>query len=137
MSQENKDLVRRWFEAYSRHDVDAVAGMVAPDFINNSSTNQGRDGVRAELDYWYSAFPDASVAIEDLIEEGDRVVARLTATGTHKGELMGAPPSGKQITAQEIDIFRIENGQIAEVWAAPDVFGMLTQLGLLAAEEPA
>lgn len=137
MSQENKELVRGWFEAYSRHDVDAVAEMMAPDVINNSSTNQGRDGVRAELDYWYSAFPDVSVVIEDLIEEGDRVVARLTASGTHRGEFMGAPPTGKQITAQEIDVFRLENGLIAEVWAAPDIFGLLTQLGLLSAEEPA
>ncbi|MEX0825994.1 MAG: ester cyclase [Acidimicrobiia bacterium] len=135
VSQENKELVRRWYEAYNRHDVDAVAEMVAPDFINNSSTNQGRDGVRAELAYWYGAFPDATIAVEDLIEEGDRVVARVTARATHQGEFMGAPPSGKQITAQEIDIFRIENGLLGEVWAAPDIFGVLTQLGLLAGEE--
>lgn len=67
MSQENRDLVRRWFEALSRHDADSVADMVTSDFVNNSSTNQGRDGVRAELDYWFSAFPDASVSIEDRV----------------------------------------------------------------------
>ena len=58
MSQENKELVRRWFEALSRHDADAVADMVAEDFVHNSSTNQGHDGVRAELDYWFGAFPE-------------------------------------------------------------------------------
>jgi C-1 hydroxylase len=137
MSQENKELVRRWYEAFSRHDVDSVAEMVAPDLVHHNSTNQGRDGVRAEVAYWYGAFPDASVAIDDLIAEGDRVVARLTASGTHRGEFMGTPPSGKPISIQEIDIFRIENGLIAEIWAAPDIFGLVIQLGMLPAEETA
>ncbi len=136
MSQENKELVRRWFEALSRHDVESVADMVAEDFIHNSSTNQGRDGVRGELDYWFSAFPDASLSLEDLIADGDRVVARVTTTGTHGGEFMGAAATGKRISVEEVDIFRIENGRIAEAWAAVDFFGMLTQLGLLPAEEP-
>lgn len=136
MSQENKELVRRWFEALSRHDVDAVADMVAEDFIHNSSTNQGRDGVRAELDYWFSAFPDASLSVEDVIADGDRVAARVVTTGTHGGEFMGSPPTGKRVSVQEVDIFRIEDGQITEAWAAVDFFGMLTQLGLLPSEEP-
>lgn len=137
MSQENKELVRSWFEAVSRHDIDAVAEMVATDVVNNSSTNQGREGTRAELAYWFAAFPDASVAVEDLIAEGDRVVARLITTGTHQGEFMGAPPTGTQVSFQEIDIFRIENDEIAETWAAPDVFALLTQLGMLPTEEHA
>jgi C-1 hydroxylase len=136
VSQENKELVRRWFEALTRHDVDGVADMVAEDLIHNSSTNQGRDGVRAELDYWFSAFPDASVSVEDLIAEGDRVVARVTSSGTHGGEFMGSPATGKRISVQEVDIFRIENDKIAEAWSAVDFFGMLTQLGLLPSEEP-
>ncbi|MGH8914126.1 MAG: ester cyclase [Acidimicrobiia bacterium] len=137
MSQDNKALVRSWCEALSRHDVDGVADLVPADFVNNSSTNQGPEGVRAEVTYWLSAFPDASVAIEDLVAEGDEVVARLTVTGTHGGEFMGAPATGRRISIQEIDIFRIENGKIAETWAAPDVFGMMAQLGLLPMEEPA
>jgi C-1 hydroxylase len=136
MSQENRELVRRWFEALSRHDADSVADMVTVDFVHNSSTNQGRDGVRAELDYWFSAFPDASVSVEDLIAEGDRVVARVTSSGTHGGEFMGSPATGKRISVQEVDIFRIENDRIAEAWAAVDFFGVLTQLGLLPSEEP-
>ena len=75
--------------------------------------------------------------MEDLIADGDRVVARVTTGGTHGGEFMGAPATGKRISVQEVDIFRIENGKIAEAWAAVDFFGMLTQLGLLPAEEPA
>ena len=136
MSQENKELVRRWFEALSRHDADSAADMVTIDFVHNSSTNQGRDGVRAELEYWFGAFPDASVSVEDLIAEGDRVVARVTTSGTHGGEFMGSPATGKRISVQEVDILRIEDGKIAEGWAAVDFYGMLTQLGLLPSEEP-
>ena len=82
----------------------------------------------------HSLTPLAS--LEDLIADGDRVVARVTTSGTHGGEFMGAPATGKRISVQEVDIFRIENGKIAEAWAAVDFFGMLTQLGLLPAEEP-
>ena len=74
--------------------------------------------------------------VEDLIGEGDRVVARVTTSGTHGGEFMGSPATGKRISVQEVDIFRIEDGRIAEGWTAVDFFGMLTQLGLLPSEEP-
>ncbi|MEX1124940.1 MAG: ester cyclase [Acidimicrobiia bacterium] len=57
-------------------------------------------------------------------------------SGTHGGDFMGSPPTGKRVSVQEVDIFRIENGEIAEAWAAVDFFGMLTQLGLLPSEEP-
>jgi len=87
-----------------------------------------------EGEYWFKAFPDASVSIEDLIAEGDRVVIRLTANGTHGGDFLGVTPTGRRITMQEIDIARIENGLIAEMWAAPDVYGMLAQLGALQPE---
>ena len=137
MSQENKELVRTWVEALSRHDVDTMLHLVTDDFVNNSSSNQGREGVRAEVDFWLSAFPDASVSIEDLIAEGDRVVARLTSRGTHGGDFMGTPPTGRSIAIQEIDIVRIENGKLAEIWAAPDIFSMLVQLGALPAGEEA
>jgi C-1 hydroxylase len=134
METDNKELVRAFFEAWSRRDVEKAAGLVAEDFVNNSSASQGRDGVREEGEYWFTAFPDASVSIEDVIAEGDRVVVRLTARATHGGSFMGAEPTGKQVVFQEIDIARVENGLIAEMWAAPDVYGMMAQLGLLESE---
>lgn len=140
MSQESKDVVRRFFEAYSRHDVEAAVAVVTEDVVNHHSTLQGRDGFREELAYWYAAFPDVSVTVEDLVAEGDRVAARITARGTHGGEFMGMPATGKRIEVQEIDIARIEDGKIAEIWAAPDMFSALQQLGMLpsgeATEEP-
>jgi hypothetical protein len=134
-AEENKDVVRGWFEGLNRHDVVAMADLVADDFVNHSSTNQGRAGAIAEIEYWISAFPDVAATIEDLIAEGDRVVARFTTTGSHLGDFMGTPPSGRAVSFQEIDVFKLENGMITELWAAPDVYGMLTQLGMLPDDE--
>jgi steroid delta-isomerase-like uncharacterized protein len=134
MENENKELVRRFFEAWSRHDVEAAAGLVAEDFVNNSSASQGRQGVMEEGEYWFTAFPDASVSIEELVAEGDKVVVRITSTGTHGGDFMGVMPTAKRVRFQEIDIARVENGMIAEMWAAPDVYGLLAQLGALPPE---
>lgn len=133
MSEKNKQLIREWFDALNRRDVDAFVALLAEDAVNHHSTNQGREGARAEIEYWFAAFPDATVTVEDLIAEGDRVVARVSASGTQDGEFMGAPPSGKRIQVQEIDVVRIEDGRIAEVWPAPDIFGMMQQLGLVPA----
>lgn len=131
MSTENKEVTRRFFEAWSQQDLETAASLVAEDFVNNSSTSQGREGILEEGEYWFSAFPDAAVSIEDLFAEGDKVVVRLRTTATHQGEFFGAAPTGKQIDVHEIDIARIEDGLIAEMWATPDIYGMLTQLGLL------
>ena len=79
MSEEHKDVVRRFFEAFSRHDVEGAAALVTEDVVNHRSTLNGREGVREELAYWYAAFPDAAVTVEDLVAEGDQVAVRITA----------------------------------------------------------
>jgi steroid delta-isomerase-like uncharacterized protein len=75
------------------------------------------------------AFPDLYVTVEDVITEGDKVVSRNTVTGTHRGEYMGLPPTGRSITYNEIFIFRFTGGRIAETWGVVDVFSQLRQLG--------
>ena len=75
------------------------------------------------------AFPDLQVTVEDVIAEGDKVVARNTVTGTHQGEYLGLPPTGRSIAYNEIFIFRFANGRIAETWGVVDVFSQLRQLG--------
>lgn len=137
MSTANKEVVRRFFEAWGRQDLESAAGQVAEDFVNNSSTSQGREGVIEEGRFWFSAFPDAEVSIEELVAEGDKVVARVTTTATHRGEFFGTPATGRTVTVGEIDVFRVENGLIAEAWAAPDIFGALMQIGALGEPSPA
>jgi steroid delta-isomerase-like uncharacterized protein len=82
----------------------------------------------------HRAFPDLHVAVEDLIEEGDKVVGRNTVTGTHRGEYLGLPPSGKTVTYSEILIFRFANGRVAETWGVVDVLSQMRQLGVVSAE---
>ena len=81
----------------------------------------------------HRVFPDLQVTVEDMIEEGDKVAGRNTLTGTHRGEYMSLPPTGKTITYNEIIIFRFVNGRIAEVWGVVDVFSQLKQLGVIPA----
>jgi steroid delta-isomerase-like uncharacterized protein len=77
------------------------------------------------------AYPDLHITVEDLIEEGDRVVSRNTVTGTHQGEYMGLPPTGKSVTYNEIFICRFVNGRIAETWGVVDVLSQMKQLGVI------
>jgi steroid delta-isomerase-like uncharacterized protein len=81
----------------------------------------------------HRAFPDLRVTVEDVIAEGDRVVARNSVTGTHEGEYMGIPPTGKSVTYNEIFIGRFVNGRIAETWGVVDVLSQMRQLGVFPA----
>ena len=78
-----------------------------------------------------SAFPDMQLTIEDQIAEGDKVVTRWTARGTHQGELMGIPPTGKQATVTGITVGRVANGKFVESWSNFDALGMMQQLGVV------
>jgi steroid delta-isomerase-like uncharacterized protein len=78
-----------------------------------------------------SAFPDLHWTIEDAVAEGNKVVLRLTARGTHRGAFQGIPPTGKQVTVTGIIISRLADGKIAEEWANRDVLGLLQQLGVV------
>jgi hypothetical protein len=81
----------------------------------------------------YRAFPDIHITVEDLIEEGDKVVEKDTVTGTHLGEFNGFPPTGRSIAYTEIFIMRFVNGRIAEIWGVVDVFMQMKQLGMIQA----
>jgi steroid delta-isomerase-like uncharacterized protein len=79
------------------------------------------------------AYPDLHIEVDDLIEEGDKVVARQTVTGTHLGEYMGLAPTGRHVAYNEVFIFRYVDGRIAETWGVVDVLSQMKQLGLIAA----
>ncbi len=82
-----------------------------------------------------SAMPDIGNTIEDLIAEGDRVVGRYTVRGTHRGELLGIPPTGRQVTISATEIYRVDAGRIAEQWTLTDALGMMQQLGVIPAPD--
>jgi steroid delta-isomerase-like uncharacterized protein len=132
--QENKDIVRRYYEAVlNGGDVDALDELVVLDYEEHDpipGQGTGREGIKDRVRMLRGAF-DPRFTIEDLVAEGDKVVARWINTGTHVGEFMGIPPTGRPYTIAGIDIHRIEGDRLAEHWHVVDLFGQMQQLGLL------
>jgi len=135
MSEENKAIVRRFFEEFvTNGDLSVADELLAKDFVdhNPAGPNQGPglEGTKQLFAVRRLAFPDAVATVEDQISEGDKVVSRLTITGTHQGEFMGIPATGKSFSMGAIALFRIEDGKIVERWGESDNIGMMQQLGL-------
>jgi predicted ester cyclase len=121
--QENKDLVRRYNqEIWNNHNLEKASEFMDGDFLAESI-----DHVRQFL----AAFPDAQVTIEDLIAEGDKVVARLRASATNTGPFAGQPPTGRQVEIRSIRIYQIANQKFVDTWAIQDRLGLMEQLGLV------
>ena len=136
MSEENKALVRRLFEEFvTKGDESVVNELIAEDYVDHNPPSPniapGPEGVKQLFAGRRSAFPDAAVTVEDQVSEGDKVVSRLTITGTHQGEFMGIPATGKSFSMGAVAIFRIEGGKIVERWGESDNIGMMQQLGVV------
>lgn len=132
MTEQNKDLARRFDDAFNAGDTEAMAGLVAEDVVVNPPVPglaSGRQALFDAISMYHSAFPDLHSSVEHVVAEGDLVVLHGIATGTNSGPLMGTPATGKTATFSYIDIYRIADGRIAEVWHVEDVAGMLRQLG--------
>jgi len=136
----NKATFRRLHDVVNTGDAELISktidDVVEPDVLIRTPVQEAT-GAQALKGVWtmlLRAFPDLHLTVEDLIAEGDKVVGRTTVTGTHQGEYMGVPPTGKSVTYNEIFIFRFVNGRIAETWGVVDVFSQLKQLGVIPAQ---
>lgn len=138
-AEENKAISRRSWEAVSQGDLDAQVEVYAADCVIHEPDEdiRGTEGLRQFVSMFHTAFPDLSVTVEDEIAEGDKVVTRWTGRGTHRGELMGIPPSGNRVEVTGITIHRIEGGKIAEEWEMPDNLGLMQQIGAIPSPEQA
>jgi steroid delta-isomerase-like uncharacterized protein len=134
MSQGNKALVRRIAnEVANRGNFAAVDELVAPEYVGHSATHaageaRGREGYRGFYETLRAAFPDLEFTIEDLVAEGDKVVSRWRARGTHSGEFRGLQPTGKSGEVAGTSLFRIADGRIVECWTNADDLSLM-QLG--------
>ncbi len=137
-TEQNKVLVRRFYdEVFNRKNLAAIDDFLDPNIIEHAlppGLPSGSEGSRQFIGMYLTAFPDMHLTAEDIIAEGEKVVVRLTYRGTHRGELMGIPPTGKQVTVTGIQIVRVANGRIAENWINLDALGMLQQLGVIPAK---
>jgi steroid delta-isomerase-like uncharacterized protein len=140
-TEANKAIVVQLYEeVWNRGDLDLVDKLVAPNAVDHEPQRSpgapgGPQGLKAVVTMRRSAFLDDHYTIEDLIAEGDQVVARLTHTGTHLGAFLDLPPTGKHIATPSIHILRFAYGQLVEHWASRDDMGLMQQLGAIAAKE--
>ena len=128
--EENKEVVRRFVEAYNKRNLDAFDDLLAPDYFDH--TNQvGVEGLIQLMNMAFKAFPDFHETIEEIIAEGDKVWARIIFEGTHTGEWMGLAPTGKKVKTEMVDIFRIVNGKLIEYRDVNNNLDFLTKLGIV------
>jgi steroid delta-isomerase-like uncharacterized protein len=129
-----KDAVKRFVDAFNRKEIEAIGREFSAEYVLDfpgGPRGQGVDGVKSATAAFISAFPDLQFSIDDLIEEGDRVVWRWTMRGTQKGALGPILPTDKPVTLTVISLFRIRGGKIAQDKVRADMMGLLAQLGAI------
>lgn len=133
----NKALILRVFEEGINGGDDAVFDeVISPDYVNHSmpAPAPGSEGFKQVTAMFRAAYPDLRVTVEDVVAEGDRVATRGTMSGTHQGEFMGVPATGRPVEIPYIDIWRVEGSKGVENWVQMDMLGMMQQLGVM--EQP-
>src|SRR4051812_24750928 len=128
MSDQNKAVVRRFFQAWEQGDLDALDELMAPDGIDHDAYNphgsEGLEGAKKTIEMYRQAFPDVQFTVEQQVADGDVVATRWSARGTHQGELMGTPATGQTVSITGITIDRFEDDKMIESWGNWDTLGM-------------
>ncbi len=139
MTADNKALNRRFVEeVINQGNIEAIDELIDPGVVDHAALPgfpTGREGAKQFFAMMRSAFPDLHLTIEDMIAEGDKVVMRSTWSGTHQGEFMGIPATGRRVTVSAIDISRVADGRIVEHWEQSDALGLMQQLGVVSPPE--
>ena len=132
-AEKNKTIVRRLFEEVMKGNLAIADELIATEYAQHSvfGIPDGREGFKQFFMAFATAITDAHFVVEDVIAEDDKVVIRLTVSGTQTGALQGIPPTGKKFAMTSIDIFRVVDGKLVEHWDAVDQLGMLQQLGAI------
>ena len=131
-TDDNKALVQRFYdEVINQKNLAALDQFVSPNAVNHTVPAGLPQGPNQFLGLHLNAFPDVKVTVEDLLAEGDKVIARVSFRGTHQGAFASIQPRGKPITVMAINIFRIANGQMVEHWGLADRLSALQQLGVV------
>lgn len=134
VQEQNKALIRKTLEEWNKGNFDFFMETTTPDYVyyypsGNPNPVSREVTVESTKRFWKS-FPDISVSIEEIIAEGDKITTRYVVRGTHEGEFMGIPATGKKIEVSGITIGRIENGKFVEEWEEMDYYGLMIQLGM-------
>ena len=137
LTDDNKALVQRFYEeVINQKNLAALDQFVAPNAVNHTVPLGLPQGPNQFLTMHLNAFPDMKVTVEDLLADGDKVVALVSIRGTQQGAFRAVSPTGKPITVMGINIFRIVNGKMVEHWGLVDRIGALQQLGVVPQSGP-
>jgi steroid delta-isomerase-like uncharacterized protein len=132
---DNKARFRRTYEEMlNRGDLSVVDEVIAPDFLNHEAPpgmDRGPESMRGVVAMLRTAYPDLQFTIEELIAEGDIVAGRVTMRGTHRGPLMGMPPTGRSVRQAQMHFVRFRDGKAVEHWGVRDELGLMQQLGVM------
>jgi steroid delta-isomerase-like uncharacterized protein len=134
VSQQNEDVVRRMFEeGWNRGTLEVLDDCLASSFTQEGPLEmvRGRDGAKANITKYRSAFPDCRIQIDEMFSAGDRVVTRFTYSGTHRGEFEGMAPTGRSVQGKGIDVAHMVNAQIERSFTQWDALGLMQQLGVI------
>lgn len=137
---EPEALARAFYEPFNTGDMAAYDEVLAPDWVDHPphfpDQGPGREPWKQVVAYFRTSAPDLQLVNDDILAEGAKVAVRSTFRGTHQGELLGIPPTGKPIEAMAIDIHRIEDGRIAETWHVEDYRTVFAQIGVVLTVAP-
>ena len=136
MSEANKNVLRRSFEeVWNKGNLHVADELFTPNYAHHDASTpdlgRGPESEKKRATLYRSAFPDLRLTIEDIIAEGETVMARWSCRATHKGDLSGIAPTGKQVTISGVSIARFANGKVAEGWVNWDALGLMQQLGVV------
>ncbi len=131
-TEQNKSFMHRFVEASVASDPTSYKELLAPDFVAHLAGGpQNRDAFLQHNNFFNNAFSSRQMIVEDLIAEGDKVMARLTWKGVHSGDFQGLPPTGNQVVISAFVVEQIKDGKAVEHWSLFDQRSMLQQLGLI------
>jgi steroid delta-isomerase-like uncharacterized protein len=129
---EQRSVIQRWIAAWNARDPDAAVELLAEEYVRHDANMPEVVGPRAQRDFLaglFMAFPDLNLRPERLIAQENLVVVHFTVQGTHRGEFMGMPATGREVMIQAVDIFRLKREKITEQWVVMDALGLMQQLG--------
>lgn len=137
-TEQNRALVQRLYDAFNSGDPERLDDVLGGDYVHHdpnlpAEMQRGLGAYKQRFAAFPTAFPGFRLTVEDLVAEGDRVAVRWTFRGTNRGELMGIPATGKEVTFTAISIHRVAGDKIAESWVNFDAMGMMQQLGAVPA----
>jgi steroid delta-isomerase-like uncharacterized protein len=132
MSEENKAFIRKYVGIYNDHDLDAFKELYADDCIAHTLRGDlDKERILQNAESTFAAFPDLQAVEDSIVAERDRVMARYTFRGTHRGDYRGTAATGKRVEWTAMVEFRVASGKIAESWAIGDRLGMMQQIGAI------